>query len=183
MRKSSFPVLITVLALMCGAFDAGAAQVGGMLSAPSGQIAHRELHFENHATRDIFMAPTSDRGEFSADLPPGIYSLRGERGTIFVPEIIVEADPVNLGTVNQPTGFNPWRIFQMEGVVKVLVHTPAPSTAYLTSEAEGIGSMMPAVPMPGPVSQPGGVASPPPSVPAASPAPASTSSRLMPVPN
>ncbi len=177
MRKISIPVFIAILALVCGGFNARAAEVGGVLSAPSGQVAGRELHFENHASRDIFMAPTSDKGEFEADLPPGIYSLRGERGTIFGPEIVVAGpEPVDLGTVNQPTGCNPLRIFQMEGVVPVLVHTPAPSTAYLTSEAAGISSTLPVPPVTGAFSQQGGAGGAPPSMPAA------TNSQLTPVP-
>ncbi|HTW86719.1 MAG TPA: hypothetical protein VMD75_01820 [Candidatus Binataceae bacterium] len=158
MRKFSIPLLIAIVALVCGARNARAAQVSGVLAAPSGQIAGRQLHFENHATRDIYMAPTSNQGQFEADLPPGVYSLRGERGRIFVPRIVVFAgeEPVNLGTVNQPTGFNPFVIFQLEGVAPVLINTPAPSTAYLTSEAGPISTLLPVPPVTGAFSQKGG---------------------------
>jgi hypothetical protein len=183
MQKISLPVFIVILALACGGFKARAAEVGGVLAAPSGQVAGRELHFENHATRDIFMASTSSKGEFSAELPPGSYSLRGERGTIVVPRIdVVGPEPVNLGTVNQPSGFNPLAIFQLEGVVPVLVRTPAPSTAYLTSEAAGISSMLPVPPVTGSFSQKGGAGGAPPSMPATGEAPASSDYELTPVP-
>jgi hypothetical protein len=181
MRKFSIPLFIAILALVCAAFNARAAQVSGVLAAPSGQVAGRQLHFENHATRDIYMAPTSGQGQFEADLPPGIYSLRGERGTIFVPTIIVFAgeEPVNLGTVNQPTGFNPLAIFQLEGVVPVLINTPAPSTAYLTSEAGPISTILPVPPVSGAFSQQGGAGGAPVLAPAPMPA---TNSQLTPVP-
>lgn len=181
MRKISIPVFVAIFALLCGGFNVRAAEVGGVLAAPSGQIAGRQLHFENHATRDIFMAPTSDKGEFRADLPPGIYSLRGERGTIFVPAIVVFGDqPVNLGTVNQPTGFNPLRIFQLEGLAPVLVYTPAPSTAYLTSEAAGISTTLPVAPVTGAFSQKGCAGGAPVFAPAQMPP--ATNSQLTPVP-
>ncbi|HUY18430.1 MAG TPA: hypothetical protein VMV15_04310 [Candidatus Binataceae bacterium] len=178
MRKSSIPVLVTILALLCGGFNVRAAQVSGVLSDPGGQIAGRQLHFQNHATRDIYMAPTSNHGAFQADLPPGSYSLRGERGKIFVPEIVVIGrEAVSLGTVNQPTGFNPLRIFQLEGVVPVLVYTPAPSTAYLRSESGMVSSILTVAPVTGEFSQKGGAGGAPSFAPAAA-----TNSKLTPIP-
>jgi hypothetical protein len=180
----SSAALALVLTLGGTALNAGAAQVGGTLSDPAGQIAGRQLHFQNQATRDIYMAVTDARGRFATDLPAGIYALRGQRGTIFVPSIIVADEAVNLGTVSKPTGWNPLRIFQLEGVAPVIVHTPAPATAYLANE-EGISALLPAEPVTGAFSQKGGAggapALPAPS-PATNPAPPA-SSQLMPVPN
>jgi hypothetical protein len=180
MRKISIPILIVILALV--GFNAGAAEVGGVLSAPAGQVAGRQLHFESRTTRDIFMARTDNQGRFEAELPPGNYALRGESGTIFVPEIVIAGlEPVNLGTVNQPTGFNPFRIFQMEDVVEVLVHTPAPSTAYVMSQAAGIRTTVPIPPVSGASSQKGGAGGMPSSAPSA-PVSTAIDSQLTPVP-
>ena len=177
----SIIALVVILALGGAALNADAAQVGGVLSDPAGQIAGRQLHFQNQATRDIYMAVTDSRGRFSTDLPPGIYNLRGQRGTIFVPTILVASEPVNLGTVSKPTGWNPLRIFELEGVAPVIVRTPAPATAYLANE-EGISAMLPAPPVTGAFSQKGGAGGAPSLPPSISPAPPA-SSQLMPLPN
>jgi len=190
MHKLSIAVLAVVVALAGLAFNLGAAEVGGVFSAAEGGSAGRQLHFQNRATRDIYMAVSDRNGAFSTDLPPGTYSLRGQRGKIFVPRIVVGDAPINLGTVNQPTGFNPLRIFQMEGVAPVLVYTPAPSTAYLAGAAEGISAVLPIAPVTGEFSQKGGAggapitpgAGNPTPPPANNPATPPASSQLKPVP-
>jgi hypothetical protein len=179
--RFSIAALGVILALGGAVYNADAARVGGVLSDPAGQIAGRQLHFQNQATRDIYMAVTDSQGRFSTNLPPGIYDLRGQRGTIFVPTIPVASDPVNLGTVSKPTGWNPLRIFQLEGVAPVIVRTPAPSTAYLANE-EGVSTLLPAPPVTGTFSQKGGAGGAPSLPPASSQAPPA-SSQLMPVPN
>jgi hypothetical protein len=182
--------LLTFAAALAGtASRVSAAEVSGVLAADEGGIAGRQLHYENRATRDIYMAVTDRDGSFSADLPPGIYDLRGQRGTIFMPAIIVTDAAVKLGTVSKPTGFNPTRLFQYQGIAPVLVYTPAPSTAYLGGAIEGISTVLPVAPVTGEFSQKGGAGGtpimpgagnpmPPPMAPAAPP----SNSRLTPVP-
>ncbi|GEM_PF-5622742 len=161
-----------------GTLIANAAQVGGTLSGNAGH----QLHFENRATRDIYMAVTDRNGAFAVDLPPGIYDLRGQRGTIFVPRILVADQAINLGAVSKPTGFNPMRLFQYEGVAPVLVYTPAPATAYLPGGAEGITAILPSAPVTGAFSQKGGAGGTPITPSAGNPTPPPASSQLTPVP-
>ena len=123
---------------------AGAATVTGRLTASSGAVAGRQLHFENRVTSDIFLAPVSADGTFSADLPPGQYQLRDERGTVMVPDINVGEANLSLGNVSAPSGWNPLGIFDSERVGEAIVRSPAPSTADLPEEGGFIE--MPAVP-------------------------------------
>jgi hypothetical protein len=105
---------------------------GSMVYQNSKPAEHRQLHFENRATGDMFIAPTDDTGNFSVDLPPGLYDLRAERGVILKYRVNVEQDPVDIGRVVEPVPLDVHRIFQHESVGEEIVNSPAPSTANLT---------------------------------------------------
>src|ERR1700735_3227598 len=79
--------------LAAGARIVGAANLSGLMSYRDGKAAdRRQLHYENRVTNDIFVAPTKPDGSFTADLPPGIYDLRAERGLVLVSRIRVDND-------------------------------------------------------------------------------------------
>jgi hypothetical protein len=137
---------ILTVGLMTG--GASAATVGGTLSGPGeASGANRQLHFTNDITRDNYLAPTGPNGSFYADLPPGTYSLRKENGAVLLSGIIVDdqAATLNLGPIRD-TPFKLVNLFQYQRVVPVIIHSPSPGTAYLTSQQVGIASAMPYVP-------------------------------------
>ena len=120
--------------LAAGARIAGAANVSGLMSYRDGKPAERrQLHYENRVTSDIYVAPTKPDGSFTADLPPGLYDLRAERGVILASKIRVDAEDVNIGHVVEPVPLDVRRPFEREGVAEALVESPAPATANLTS--------------------------------------------------
>ena len=119
-------------ATLAGSRTAGAANVSGIMSYRNGSAANRrQLHFEDETTGDIYVAPTTPDGSFTADLPPGTYDLRAERGVIIRYDIRVDKEDVNIGHVVEPPMFDVWRPFQHEGVAETVVDNPAPSTANL----------------------------------------------------
>jgi len=120
--------------LAAGARIAGAANVSGVMSYRDGKAAdRRQLHYENRVTSDIFVAPTKPDGSFTADLPPGLYDLRAERGVILASKIRVDTADVNIGHVVEPAPLDVRRPFEHEGVAEALVESPAPATANITS--------------------------------------------------
>jgi len=120
--------------LAAGARIAGAANVSGVMSYRDGKAAdRRQLHYENRVTNDIFVAPTKPDGSFTADLPPGLYDLRAERGVILASKIRVDTADVNIGHVVEPAPLDVRRPFEHEGVAEALVESPAPATANITS--------------------------------------------------
>ena len=111
-----------------------AANVSGVMSYRNGQPADkRQLHYENRVTSDIFIAPTKPDGSFTADLPPGLYDLRAERGVVLASKIRVESDDVNIGHVVEPAPLDVRRPFERERVAEALVESPAPATANTVS--------------------------------------------------
>jgi hypothetical protein len=125
--------LATALSVFAAPRNAGAVIVtGNFVYQNSKPAEHRQLHFENRATGDMFIAPTGDSGDFSVDLPPGLYDLRAERGVILKYRVNVEQEPVNIGRVVEPVPLDVHRIFQHESVGEEIVNSPAPSTANLT---------------------------------------------------
>jgi hypothetical protein len=141
-RKSRrFPGFTAVsLALVIGAGvaagnrNARAANVSGTMLYRDGKPADkRQLHYENRVTSDIFVAPTNPDGSFTADLPPGFYDLRAERGLVLASKIRVDKDDVNIGHVVEPTPLDVRRPFEREGVADSLVESPAPATANVTT--------------------------------------------------
>ena len=139
-RKLRFAAIALSIAaaagLAAGAQIAGAANVSGLMSYRDGSPgARRWLHYENRVTNDIYIAPTTPDGSFTADLPPGLYDLRAERGVILADKIRVDAEDVNIGHVVEPAPLDVRRPFESEGVGEALVESPAPSTANLGGRA------------------------------------------------
>ena len=132
-NKISFAVSIAIIAAtLAGLRSAGAANVSGIMSYRNGKAADkRQLHYENRTTNDIYVAPTNPDGSFTADLPPGVYDLRAERGVIIADKIRVGDKDVNIGHVVEPAMLNPMRPFQREGVAESIVDNAAPATANL----------------------------------------------------
>src|SRR5258708_33193694 len=113
---------------------AGAANVSGMMSYRDGKPAERrQLHYENEVTSDIFVAPTKPDGSFTADLPPGFYDLRAERGVVLASRIRVDNEDINLGHVVEPPILDVRRPFQHESVADTIPDSPAPATANVCS--------------------------------------------------
>ena len=120
--------------LAAGGRIAGAANVSGTMSYRNGKPADkRQLHYENRVTSDIYVAPTQPDGSFTADLPPGLYDLRAERGVVLASKIRVDRDDINVGHVVEPAPLDVRRPFQHEGVADSILDSPAPATANLTS--------------------------------------------------
>jgi hypothetical protein len=112
---------------------AGAANVDGNMTYVNGSpAAKRQLHYENRATQDMYVAPTKPDGSFTADLPPGTYDLRAERGVILKSRIRVQDEDLNIGRVVEPAPLDWKRLFEHQTVAEAIVLTPAPSTANLT---------------------------------------------------
>lgn len=124
--------IASLAAVVIGSSFAGAAIVSGSMAYRNGKAAEkRQLHFENRVTGDMYVAPTEPDGSFSADLPPGFYDLRAERGVILKRKIRVDQSDLNLGRVVEPVPLDVHRPFQREGVAETIVVSPAPSTANL----------------------------------------------------
>ena len=122
--------------LAVGARTAGAANVSGVMSYRDGSPADkRQLHYENRVTSDMFVAPTKPDGSFTANLPPGLYDLRAERGVVLASKIRVDSADVNIGHVVEPAPLDMRRVFERQGVAETLVESPAPATANVTGRA------------------------------------------------
>ena len=122
--------------LAVGARTAGAANVSGVMSYRDGSPADkRQLHYENRVTSDMFVAPTKPDGSFTANLPPGLYDLRAERGVVLASKIRVDSADVNIGHVVEPAPLDVRRVFERQGVAETLVESPAPATANVTGRA------------------------------------------------
>jgi hypothetical protein len=120
------------LALIAAAYPACAAVVSGTFTYEDGTPAkRRQLHFENRATGDMYIAQTDPGGAFSTDLPPGLYDLRAERGVVLKASIEVGDSNLNVGKVVEPAPLDVRRPFEHEGVAEAIVENPAPSTANL----------------------------------------------------
>jgi len=126
--------IAVVAGLAAGARIARAANVSGIMSYRDGRAADkRQLHYENRVTNDIFVAPTKPDGSFTADLPPGVYDLRAERGVVLARKIRVDSADVNIGHVVEPAPLDVRRLFEHQTVAEALVESPAPATANVTS--------------------------------------------------
>jgi hypothetical protein len=120
--------------IAAGTRIARAANVSGLMLYRDGKPADkRQLHYENRVTSDIFVAPTKPDGSFTADLPPGFYDLRAERGLVLASKIRVDTADINVGHVVEPAPLDVRRPFEREGVAESLVESPAPATANVTS--------------------------------------------------
>ena len=128
--------LLAAVATCLGALSqiAGAANVSGTMLYRDGKPADkRQLHYENVVTDDIYVAPTQPDGSFTADLPPGLYDLRAERGLVLASGIRVDNQDVNVGHVVEPAPLDVRRPFEHEGVADSIVDSPAPATANIVS--------------------------------------------------
>ncbi len=133
--------IVLAAATLAGSRNVGAANVSGTMSYRNGSAAaKRQLHYENRTTGDIYVAPTNPDGSFTADLPPGLYDLRAERGVILAYKIRVDKEDVNVGHVVEPAPLDVLRPFQHEGVAEgheamapfgAPVGTPAPESTPL----------------------------------------------------
>ena len=122
------------LGIAAGTRIARAANVSGLMSYRDGKPADkRQLHYENRVTSDIYVAPTNPDGSFTADLPPGFYDLRAERGLVLASKIRVDNKDLNIGHVVEPAPLDVRRPFEREGVAESLVESPAPATANVIS--------------------------------------------------
>lgn len=131
-KRRLFEGLLSVgLVATVGMMPAVAAPVTGVLTGYENAtpIANYDLHFENQKTRDLYMAPTNAKGEFGAELPPGVYEVRGDHGAILAHGIIVGGAPVALGNVNELAPYAPARLFERQVVASSILDSPAPSTA------------------------------------------------------
>ena len=124
-------LVAAVCAVVAGASSAEAARVNGTLVAYEGpaQQSDRYLHFQNQVTGDCYMVATATDGAFGAQLPPGVYDLRAERGAILARTIIVGSADVGLGRVSELAPYAPARIWQFQGIAPSLLSSAAPSTA------------------------------------------------------
>jgi hypothetical protein len=112
---------------------AGATIVSGNFIYRNGKPGNdRQLHLENRATNDIYVAACNSDGTFSADVPPGLYDLRAERGVILKYRIRVEEEPINVGRVIEPVPLDVHRLFQRQSIAEAIVKSPAPTTANMT---------------------------------------------------
>jgi hypothetical protein len=120
-----------VLAAPAAAIDFSSARVSGNFVYQGGTPAdNRQLHFQNRASGDMFVAATDSRGDFAAHLPPGVYDLRAERGVILKAKILVVGnDDFNIGRVTEPAPLDVRRPFERQGVAEEIVQSPAPTTA------------------------------------------------------
>ena len=118
-----------------GGSAAYAARVSGVLVGyeKSTPEKSRDLHFENQITHDIYLSPSHADGSFAADIPPGTYDLRAERGAILVHSISVGSTDVKLGNVNELAAYAPRRLFDLQSVAVPILTSPAPSTAYIAT--------------------------------------------------
>ncbi len=129
--------LAFAIAIGCSVFSisprAGATLVSGSFAYRNGSPAKdRQLHLENRATGDMYVAACNGDGTFSTDVPPGLYDLRAERGVILKYRIHVEQEPINIGRVIEPVPLDVHRVFQREKIADAIVTSPAPSTANLS---------------------------------------------------
>jgi len=149
-RPSGPPTLTSACAAVCAVFAAmifaatsggvaSAAMVSGVLNEHAGPPAkERQLHFENRLSGDMFLTPTDDTGAFEADLPPGVYDLRSERGLIIKRPIVVDREVVNLGTLRDPPRLDVRRPFQREGIAETVIHPAAPATANVAAGTKSL---------------------------------------------
>ena len=103
---------------------------GNFVYLDGGAADNRQLHFQNRASGDMFVAATDSQGDFVVYLPPGLYDLRAERGVILKPKILVVGnDDFNIGRVVEPAPLDVLRPFERQGVAEAIVQSPAPATA------------------------------------------------------
>jgi len=130
-------VSILMIVTMTTVF-AEAARVGGIYVDSRGTpLPDHQLHFQNRISGDMYLARSASDGSFSADLPPGVYDLRGARGLKLKEEIVVEDAPLAVGKVKDGTLLSAVvrGPFERQGIAPILVDTAAPATAHVANAA------------------------------------------------
>jgi len=124
-------LVVAMLAGTAAAMQFSSARVSGDFVYVGGAPAdNRQLHFQNRASGDMFVAPTNAKGEFSAYLPPGLYDLRAERGVVLKSRVLVVGnDDFSIGTVVEPAPLDVRKPFERQSVVPPIVQSAAPGTA------------------------------------------------------
>jgi hypothetical protein len=118
------------LAASAAAITFSSAHVSGTFVYWDGKpMDNRQLHFQNRASGDMFVAATDNHGDFATYLPPGLYDLRAERGVVLKEKILVGNDDFNIGRVVEPAPTDPRRLLDRQGVAEAIVQSPAPATA------------------------------------------------------
>jgi hypothetical protein len=132
-RILSAAILVATIA-MAAHTDAGI--VTGIYNSRSGApLPDHQLHFENRISRDMYLARSGSDGSFSADLPPGIYDLRAERGLVIKPGIVVGDSAVSVGRVSGGERVSDVlrEPFERQGIAPALVDAAAPATAHIAN--------------------------------------------------
>jgi len=108
-----------------------AAHVSGTLTGYENSTPQKgvSLHFENRVTRDAYMTLTADDGSFGADLPPGLYRLRGEHGAVLTGPIAVGTADATLGSVSDLAPYSLARLCGLQYLAPAILTSPAPATA------------------------------------------------------
>jgi hypothetical protein len=124
-------LMFAIAGFLAQAIPAHAARVSGTFTGYEHSTPQKgaSLHFENRVTRDAYMTLTADDGSFGANLPPGIYRLRGERGAILTGPITVGTNDVTLGTVGDLAPYSPARLCGLQYLAPAILISRAPSTA------------------------------------------------------
>ncbi|HZP46883.1 MAG TPA: hypothetical protein VFB15_14635 [Candidatus Binataceae bacterium] len=132
-ERINYCLSLVVAALLCSGRPAIAATVSGVLTGyeNTAPLGHYELRFENQMTRDLYVARTDAQGRFGAELPPGVYEVRGPRGVVLAHGVIVDNAPVTVGSISDRAPFSPARLFERQAMAPTLLYSPAPSTAPL----------------------------------------------------
>jgi hypothetical protein len=133
-NKSGGTATILVFAIamfFTGAIPALAAHVSGTFTGYENATPQKavSLHFENRVTRDAYMTLTAADGSFGAELPPGIYRLRGEHGAVLTGPITVGTADATLGRVSDLAPYSPARLCGLQYLAPAILISPAPSTA------------------------------------------------------
>jgi len=126
--------VVLMLTLFAFTARADAGMVSGIYTNRAGTpLSDRQLHFQNRIGGDMYLTRTGSDGSFSADLPPGVYDLRAERGVIAKSNVVVGETPENIGTVREAHLFSDWirGPFERQGLAPELLDSPAPATAHV----------------------------------------------------
>lgn len=132
LKTTAMVLCATALAALALPVCARAATVSGRFVYRNGAPANdRQLHFENVISEDMFIAPTNRDGEYSIELPPGVYDLRAERGVVLQRNVVVGINNVTVPQSVEPAPLDVRRPFEHQAIAEAIVHTAAPGTANL----------------------------------------------------
>jgi hypothetical protein len=134
-RTARFLFALALGVFVAAAFSrADAGVVSGRLLDRDGKaLGDRQVHFENRVSGDIYLARTGSDGSFSAEVPPGIYDVRAERGLVVKSHVVVGTADLSVGQVFEGAPLDVRRPFEREGIGPSMVDSGAPATAHLHS--------------------------------------------------